>query len=105
MTEHKIYIKVSSGVASVDENSIPEGIEVVIHDLDVMIDNPEEFALLPIEDQNYLESQYPEIVESIKDAAGLTTDLMMNDDDGEIEEALEVDEVVREIPSGNLEQK
>lgn len=68
---NKIRIMVSSGVAEVDAKTVPDSVDVVILDLDVLIDQPDKFAELSQEDQEYLESEYPDITKSIKEGAGL----------------------------------
>ena len=44
MPDQKIHVVVKSGTAEVDEKTVPEGIEVVIIDLDVLIEDPSQFA-------------------------------------------------------------
>jgi hypothetical protein len=69
--DQKIHVVVKSGTAEVDEKTVPEGIEVVIIDLDVLLEDPSQFAEMPLEDQQYMATEYPEITDSIKEAAGL----------------------------------
>jgi len=83
MAEQKIRVVVKGGVAEVDEKTVPEGIEVVIIDLDVLVDEPGQFTDMPLEDQQYMETEYPEIMASVKEAAGLLVDELDEDETGD----------------------
>jgi hypothetical protein len=87
MTEtktHKIYIVVTNdGEHRVDEKTLPDNVEIVIFNLDVLVDQPEEFVQLTDDDQSYLSTEYPEITDSIREAAGLLAYDPAGDDEEE----------------------